>query len=70
MSQSKSSDYIQNKINLPTPSQEPPASSKVQNHDLNIMDDLFTLKIKIESQNMEYGWLEDHWSYPNHNQVP
>ena len=50
---SKTSDHIQIKIKMPNPSQEPPASSKAPNQDLNDMDVLCTLKIKIESQNLE-----------------
>ena len=48
---SKTSDYIQIKIKMLKPSQEPLASSKVPNEDLKDMDVLYTFKIKIESQN-------------------
>ena len=44
---SKSSDRIQLKIKMPNPSQEPAASSKATNEDLNGMDVLCTFKIKI-----------------------
>ena len=52
---SKTSDYIQIKIKMPNPSQEPPASSKAPNEDLKDIDVLCTFKIEIESQNSEYG---------------
>merc|ERR1711954_351397 len=51
----KTSDHIQINIRMPTPSQEPPASSKAPDEDLKDMDVLCTFKIKIESQNSEYG---------------
>ena len=44
---SKTSDYIQIKIKMPKPSQEPPASSKTPNQELEDMDVLCTFKIKI-----------------------
>ena len=43
------------KINMPTPRQEPLASSKSPNEDLKDIHMLCTFKIKIESQNMEMG---------------
>ena len=55
----KTSDHIQIKINIPNPSQEPPASSKAPNQDLKDMDVLCTFKIKIESQNLDHGYIKD-----------
>ena len=49
MGVSKTSDIIQIKIQFPNPSQEPPASFKAQNHDLEDLDVHHTFKIKIES---------------------
>ena len=62
MKVSKNSDHIQNKIKVPNPSQEPPASSKSQDQDLKDMDVLCTFKIKIESQNSDHGCIKtsDH----------
>ena len=62
---SKTSDHIQIKIKMQDPSQDPPVSSKAPNEDLQDMDGLCTFKIKIESQNSEYGSTKDHWPYPN-----
>merc|ERR1711954_448753 len=56
---SKTIDHIHLKIKIPNPIQEPPASSKAPNQDLKDMDVLCTFKIKIESQNLEYGCTED-----------
>ena len=53
---------------MPTPSQEPPASSKAPNEDLKDMDVLCTFKIEIESQNFEHGNIKDLLPYPNHDQ--
>ena len=47
MSVSKTSDHIQIKITMPNSSQEPPASSKAPNEDLNDMDVLCTFNFKI-----------------------
>ena len=55
----KANDHIQIKINMPNPSQEPPASSKAPNEDLKDMDVLCTFKIKIESQNSDHGYIKD-----------
>ena len=55
----KTSDHIQINIRMPNPSQEPPASSKAPDQDLKDMDVLCTFKIKIESQNSEYGCTKD-----------
>ena len=51
MGVSKTSDHIQIKIKMSNPSEEPSASSKVPNQDLNDMDVLFTFKIEIKMQN-------------------
>ena len=51
---SKTSNYIQIKIKMPNPSQEPAASSKAQNEDLEYIDVLGTFKIKIESQKSDH----------------
>ena len=61
----KTSEHIQINIRMQKPSQEPPVSSKAPNEDLKDMDFLCTFKIKIESQNLEYGCTKDQWSYPN-----
>ena len=53
MGVSKTSDYIKIKINMPNPSQEPPASSKATNQDIKDMDVLCNFKLKIESQKFE-----------------
>ena len=53
---------------MPNPSHDPPGSSKAPNQDLKDMDVLCTFKIKIESQNSEYGCTEDQWPYPNQYQ--
>ena len=69
-------------MTMPNPSQEPPAQIKAWNWDLKDMDDVCTLntnylkeidiictfKIKIESQNLEHGCIEDQWPYPNQDQ--
>ena len=61
-------DHIQIKIRMPNPSQEPPASSKTPNQDLKDMAVLCTFKIKIESQNLEYGCIKEQWPYTNQDQ--
>ena len=48
-----------NKIKMPNPTQEPPASSKAPNEDSKDMDVLCTFKIKIESQNLDHGCIKD-----------
>merc|ERR1712112_308046 len=65
---SKTSDYIQNKIKMPNPSQEHPESSKAPNEDLKDMDVLCTFKIKIESQNLDHVYIKDQSPYPNQDQ--
>ena len=56
---SKTSDHIQIMINIQHSSQEPPASSEAPNKDLKDIDVLCTFKIKIDSQNLEYGCTKD-----------
>ena len=46
---SNSSESFRIKIQMPNPSQEPPASSKAPIEDLKDMDVLCTFEIKIES---------------------
>ena len=65
---SKISDPIQIKIKMPNPSQEPPASSKALNQDLKDMDVLCTLKIEIESWNLDHTCNKGQWPYPNQDQ--
>ena len=55
MGVSKTNDHIKIKTNMQNPSQEPPAPIKAPNQDLKDMDVLCTFKIKLESQNLEYG---------------
>ena len=50
---------------MPNPSQEPPASSKAPNEDLKDKDLLCTFKIKILSQNVDYGCIKDQCPYLN-----
>ena len=69
MGVSKTNDYIQIRIKIPNPSQEPPASSKALNHDLKNMDVLFTFKINVESQNWEHGSMKDQVAYANQDQL-
>ena len=64
MSVAKTSEYIQINIRMQNPNQEPAASSKAPKEDLKDMDVLCTLKIKIESQNLECGCVKDQWQYP------
>ena len=64
----KTSYHIQIKINIPNPSQDPPAPSKAPNQDLKDMDVLCTFKIKIESQNLDHGCVKDQWPYSNQDQ--
>ena len=53
---------------MPNPSQKLPASSKSPNKDLKEMDVLCTFKIKIESQNLDHGYIKDQWPYPIQDQ--
>ena len=68
MGVSKSSDYNQIKIKVPNPSQEPPASSKAPNEDLNDMDVLCTFKIKVDSLSLDQVYIKDQRPYPNQDQ--
>ena len=68
MGVSKTSSHIQMKIKMQNPSQEPPVFSKAPNENLKEMDVLCTFKIKIESQNLDHGYIKDQWSYPNQDQ--
>ena len=60
MDETKTSDHVQIKIQMPNPGQEPPASSKAPNKDLKDLDVLCTFKIKIESKNSDHGYMKDH----------
>ena len=55
------------KIKMPNPSQEPPASPKDPNEDLKDIDVLCTLKIRIESQNLDHMCVKD--SDPIQNKI-
>ena len=55
----KTSDPIQIKIKMQSPSQELPVSSKAQNPYLKDMDVLCTCKIKRESKTSEHGHIKD-----------
>ena len=46
-------------LNSPSPSQDPPVSSKAPNWDLEEMDVLYTFKIKTESQNLDHGYIKE-----------
>ena len=59
MGVSKTSDHIQIKIRMPNPSEEPPVSAKSPNEDSKDIDVLCTLKIKIESPNLDHGCVKD-----------
>merc|ERR1711954_409949 len=55
-------------MKMPSPGQEPPASSRAQNMDLRDMDVLCTFKIEIESQNLDHGYIKDQSLYLNQDQ--
>ena len=59
MGVSKTSDHIQIKIKMQTPSQEPPASSKAPNEDLKDMDVLCTFKNEMKTKNLDHGYIKD-----------
>ena len=59
MGASKISYYIQIQIKMPNPSHEHPVSSKAPNMDLNYIDILCILKIKIWSQYLDQWCIED-----------
>ena len=65
---SETCNYIQIKIKMSNPSEEPPASSKFSNEDFKDMDALCMFKIKIESQNLDHGYIKDQWSYAYQDQ--
>ena len=65
---SKTSDYIQIKIKMPNPSQEPPVSLKAPNEYLKYIDVLCTFKIRIESQNFYHRYIKDQGPNPNQYQ--
>ena len=67
MGVSKTSDDIQIKIKMTNPSQEPPASSKALNQDLNDMNILCTFKTKMETQNLKHCCVKDQRPYQNHD---
>ena len=50
------------------PSQESPASSETPNEDLNDINVICIFKIKIESQNLDNGFIKDQLPYPNQDQ--
>ena len=56
------------KIKMPNSNQEPPASFKASNEFSKDMDVLCTFKIKIESKNLDHGYIKDKWPYPNQDQ--
>ena len=62
---SKTNDHIQIKIKIPNPSQKLPASSKAPNEDLKNMDDLCTLKSKMERESQKHGFIKVQRPYPN-----
>ena len=49
------SDHIQIMIKMPNHDQEPPASSKAPSEDLKDKDVLCTLRIKVESKDLDHG---------------
>ena len=56
----KTSDHIQIKLKMPSPSQGPPPSSKApHNQDLKDVDILCAFKIMIESPNCKLGCIKD-----------
>ena len=68
MGVSKNRDHIYTKIKMPNTCQEPLESSKAPYEDLKDMDVLCTFEIKIESQNLDHGYIKDQWPYPNQDQ--
>ena len=65
MAVSKTSDHQD-----ANPSKEPAVSSKSQNVDLKDIDVLCTLKIKIESKNLDHGYIKNQWPYQNQIKMP
>ena len=68
MAASKTSDHIQMKIKILNPSQDPKASSKSPNMELQDIDVLCTFIIRKESQNLDCGCTKDQWPYLNQYQ--
>ena len=68
MGVSKTRYHIQIKIKMPNPSYKPTMSSSAPNYDLEILNVLWTFKIKTESQSSEHGCSKDQWKYPNKDQ--
>merc|ERR1711954_385855 len=64
----KTRNHIQIKIKRMNPNLEPPASSKALKEDLKDMDVLCTFKIRIESQNLDHGFINDLRPYPSQYQ--
>ena len=52
-------DHIQFNVKRQNSSQEPPASFKAPHEDLKDMDVLCTFKMKIESKNLDHGYIKD-----------
>ena len=59
MGLSKTSDHIQINIKVPNPSQESLFSSKVLSQDVEDIDFLCAIKMKIKSKNAEHGCIKD-----------
>ena len=57
--------HIQFKIKMPTPSGDPPVSSKAPNQDFKNMNVHGTFKFKIEDNNLEHGSTKDQKPYTN-----
>ena len=76
ISVSKTNDHIHIKVKVQNPSQEPPASSEAPIEDLKDIDVLCTLKIKIENQDSDYGYMKTSYhiqiniKIPNPSQEP
>ena len=68
MGVSKTSDYIQIKIKIQNPSQEPPASCKAPIQDLKDVNGHCTFKFKIENQNLDHACIKDQLPYPNQDE--
>ena len=67
MGVSNSSDHIQIRIKMSNCSQEPSAASEAPNQDLKHMNDFCTFKIKIDSQNWEYGCNKEKYPYSKYD---
>ena len=64
MGVSKTNDHIKIDNKMSNPIREPSASSEAPNEDLKDVDVLFTFKIKIESKNLDHGFIKLQLSYP------